>query len=60
MVDLMDIFVKGAPMERTMRPVVPGVLQHKEHSDLVPAFRSVFTGPVVRRGHFVRGDHTTS
>ena len=38
MVDLMDVLVKWAPMKRTMRPVMPGVLQHKEHSDLVPAF----------------------
>lgn len=37
MVDLMDVLVKRAPMERAMRPVMPGVLQHKENSDLVSA-----------------------
>lgn len=55
MVDLMDVLVERAPMERTMRPVMPGVLQHKEHSDLVPASRSVFNNPESRCGHFVRG-----
>lgn len=45
MVDLMDVLVERTPMESTMRPVMPGVFQHKEHSDLVPAFRSVFNDP---------------
>ena len=37
MVNFMDVLVKRAPMERTMRPVMPGVLQHKKHSYLVTA-----------------------
>ena len=44
-VDLMYVLIERAPMERTMRPVMPGVLQHKKHSDLVPAFQSVFKDP---------------
>lgn len=32
---LVDVLVERTPMKHTMRPVVPGVLQHKEHSDLV-------------------------
>lgn len=45
MVDLMDVLVQRAPMERTMGPVMPGVLQHKEHSNLVSALISVFGNP---------------
>lgn len=35
MVDLVDIFVKRAPMQCTMRPVVPCVFEDEEKSDLV-------------------------
>ena len=38
MVDLVDVLVERAPMERTMRPVMPGIFQYEEHSDLVPVY----------------------
>ena len=45
MVDLMDVLVEWAPMEGTMRPVMPGVFQHEENSNLVPTYRSVLNDP---------------
>ena len=35
MVDLVDVFVEGAPMKHAMRPVMPCVLDDKEDCDLV-------------------------
>ena len=51
----MDVLIERAPMESTMRPVVPCVFQHKEHGDLVPAFRSVFNNPTSSGDHSVTG-----
>ena len=42
MVNLMDVLVERAPVERTVGPVMPGILQHKENGDLVTAFGSAF------------------
>lgn len=41
MVDLMNVLVERAPVERAMRPVMPGVFQHKKHGDLIPALPSM-------------------
>lgn len=43
MVNLMDVLVERAPVERSVGPVMPGILQHKEDGDLVSAFGSVFS-----------------
>ena len=55
MMDLMNVLVERAPMERTMRPVMPGVLQYKEYSNLVSAYRSAFIILRSRVRHFQRG-----
>lgn len=34
-VNLVDVLVKRAPVQRTVRPVVPGILENKENGDLV-------------------------
>ena len=43
MVNLMDVLVERAPVERSVGPVMPGILQHKENCDLVSAFGSAFS-----------------
>jgi len=35
MVNLMDVFVERAPVEQTMEPIMPGILQDEEDSNLV-------------------------
>ncbi len=35
MVDLVDVLVQRAPVQRSMRPVVPCVLDNKEDGELV-------------------------
>lgn len=35
MVDFVDVFVEWTPMKRTVRPVMPCILQHKEDRDLI-------------------------
>jgi len=34
-VNLVDVFVEWAPVEQTMEPIMPGILQDKENSNLV-------------------------
>ena len=34
-VDLVDVLVQGTPVQRAVRPVVPGVLEDEEDGDLV-------------------------
>ena len=58
MVDLVNVLIERPPMERTVRPVMPGVLQYKKDSNLVPASRSVFDDPASLKGHCVGGNHT--
>ena len=55
MVYFVDVLVQRAPVERTMRPVMPRVLQHKKHSDLVPVFPSAFNSARHKGGHYIRG-----
>ena len=54
MVDLVDVLIKRTPMKRTMRPVMPGILQHKKHSNLVSVEFSVFNDFGSQCGHLVR------
>ena len=35
MVNLVDVLIQRTPMKRAMRPVMPGILQHKEAGNLV-------------------------
>ena len=55
MVDLMDVFIERTPMKCTMRPVMPGVLQHKKDSNLVSVELLVFNDFGSQCGHFARG-----
>ena len=55
MVNLMNVLVERTPMKRTMGPVMPGVLQHKEHSDLVSIKCLVLIDSGSQRRHFTRG-----
>ena len=55
MVDLMDVLIERTPMKCTMRPVMPGVLQHKEDSNLVSVEFLVFNDLGSQWGHLVRG-----
>ena len=40
MVNLMNVLIERAPVERSVGPVVPGILQHEENCDLVSGFGS--------------------
>lgn len=55
MMNLMNVLIKRTPMKRTMGPVMPSVLQHKEHSDLVSVNRLVLIDSGSQRRHFARG-----
>lgn len=35
MVEFVDVFVQGTPVEGSVGPVVPCVLEHEEYCDLV-------------------------
>lgn len=35
MMDFMDVFVEGAPMKCSMRPIMPRILNHKEYGNLI-------------------------
>ena len=55
MVDLMDVLIERTPMKCTMRPVMPGILQHKKDSDLVSVEFLVFNDFVSQCGHLAEG-----
>ena len=54
MVDLMDVLIERTPMKRTMRPVMPGILQHKKDSNLVSVEFLMFNDFGSQCGHLVR------